>query len=498
MNDQPDDEDGTNEAVYDNLRAGPTYATPPAQRTLPHNIECEKALLGAIFSDNRAHERVCEFLRPEHFAVPENGDIYGECIRLIDGNKRADPITLMGFVENNDDLKDMGGKVYLAELAASAVTIMNAGEYGRIIYELFVRRELIALATTMSERAYSPEESDTVRDQIEAAEVNLCALVGTSADNAMVHVRDAILEAVKEIEAAKKEGGFVGLETGLVDVDLVLGGIGGGDLMILGGGTSMGKTAAAVKVAIHNAKKYRDTGGKEGAVVMFESLEMRDTELAKRVLSVDSGISATALRHGNVKNWGALVEASNGARDIPLYIDSTPGATVQGIRQRARRLKRKHGLGLIIVDYLQLITPDKQYSGQRVNEVGQISRGLKSMAIELDVPVIALSQLSRQVDARDDHRPRKADLRESGSLEQDADTIMFMFRPEYYTAQEKPVRKGDKEKFFRDMAAWEERMEDEKGKAEAIIAKNRHGPAGETVEIYFDGPCMTFENLARG
>lgn len=468
-------------------------------RTLPHNLEAEKALLGAIFSDNRAHERVCEFLHPEHFAVPEHGLIYGECIRLIDGNKRANPITLMGFVENNDDFKDVGGKTYLAELAGSAVTIMNAGEYGRIIHDLHMRRELIALGTAITERAYCPETGDTAQVQIEAAEVDLTALVGDGGGDRMAPIRDAMKVALDEIEAAKRDGGTAGLETGLADVDRELGGMGAGDFMILGGGTSMGKTSEAIGIALHNAQKHMETGGEEGAVVMFSSLEMTDTELAKRVLSVNSGISAHDIRRGTVRNWGALVEASNGANELPLYIDGTPGATVQGIRQRARRLKRKQGLGLIIVDYLQLVTPDRQYAGQRVNEIGQISRGFKSLSKELEVPVIALSQLSRQVDARDDHRPRKSDLRESGSLEQDADTIMFMFRPEYYTAQLKPVKRldEDKEKFFKRLAAWEEQMEDEKGKAEAIIAKNRHGPSGKSIDIYFDAQRMTFENLQR-
>lgn len=467
-------------------------------RTLPHNIEAEKALLGSILMDNRAQERVSEFLRPEHFAIPEHGVIYAECARLIDGNKRADPITLVDFFNGDGDLAAMGGQTYLAELAASAVTIINAGEYGRIIYDLHMRRELIAFGKAITERAFSPEAGDTASDQIEAAEGDLTALVSEGSGESMGLIRDAMHEALNEIEAAGKNGGATGLETGLIDVDKELGGLSPGDFMILGGGTSMGKTAAAIGIALHNAEKYVNTDGQEGAAVMFCSLEMTDTELAKRVLSINTGISAHDIRRGTVKNWGALVEASNNAGGLPLYIDGTPGATIQGIRQRARKLKRKQGLGLIIIDYLQLITPDRQYAGQRVNEIGQISRSLKSLGKELGVPVIALSQLSRQVDARDDHRPRKSDLRESGSLEQDADTIMFMFRPEYYTSQLKPVKRldEDKDRYYGRLAAWEEQMEDERGKADAIIAKNRHGPSGKSIAVHFNATCMSFENLA--
>lgn len=470
-----------------------------AFRTLPHNIEAEKALLGAIFSDNRAYERVSEFLRAEHFAIPENGIIFEAIQKRLENGQVADPITLFRVFEGNDDLKTMGGAVYLAELAASAVTIINAGEYGRTIHDLHLRRTLIAIGQAMTNRAYEHSDEDPTKAQIEDVESALAEMGGEGSNESMKVLRDIMGAALDEIEEAKRRGTSGGLSTGLIDVDAELGGLEGGDFMLLAGGTSMGKTAEAVGIALHNAEKYVETGGSEGAVVMFSSLEMSGTQLAKRILSVNSGISSHALRRGNVTNWEKLISSARKSDDLPFYIDETAGSTVQGIRRRARRLKRKKGLGLLIIDYLQLINPGGKYAGQRVNEVGEISRKIKELAKELDVPIIALSQLSRQVDQRDDHRPRKSDLRESGSLEQDADTIIFMFRPEYYTAQLKPVKRLDEddEKYYLRKAKWEDLLESQHGQAEVIIAKNRHGPAGKSVDVYFDALRMAFENLAR-
>lgn len=475
--------------------------TLPSHRPPPMNIEAEKAVLGAIFTDSRAYERVSDTLRPEHFAVPEHGKIFEAVGKLINQGQIADPVTLSGLFERSDDLQAIGGPVYLAELAASAVTIINAGEYGRIIQDAAQRREMLWFAQGLIQSIHDGGDK-TAKELMGDAEAGMTALTdmepGHTGDVATLS--DYMADALEEIQDARKRGGMTGLATGTIDVDLILGGFAPGDFIIMAGGTSMGKTAYALGVALHNVRLRKRTSGKEGAVVHFVSLEMTGSQLAKRNLSESTGIPAQVLRRGEVDDWNALMEAATAAQGLPLFVDDAPGVSVADIRRRALRVKRKHGLGLLVIDYLQLIQADKRYAGQRVNEVGQISRSLKVLAKELDVPVIALSQLSRQVDQREDHRPRKSDLRESGSLEQDADTIVMLYRPEYYTAQLKPVKRLDesKERYFDRLAAWEVQMEDERGKAEVIIAKNRHGPSGKAVDVHFDAQRMTFGNVAKG
>jgi len=472
----------------------------PAFRTPPHNIEAEKALLGAIFTDNRAYERVSEFLRAEHFAVPEHGKIFDAAQRLMEKGQIANPVTLAGFFEGNDELVAMGGKVYLAELAASAVTIINAGEYGRIIYDLHMKRELIHLGTDMVNEAFDQGTQETATEQIERSEQQLYDLATQGdSEGGFQDFRTAVLEAVHMAEAAhKRDGALAGVTTGLKDLDQMLGGLHNSDLLILAGRPSMGKTALVTNIAYNAAYSYLKSGGEEGAVVGFYSLEMSSEQLAARILSEQVEVSSSKMRKGELANdeFTRLVVASQELHRIPLFIDDTPALTVSALRTRARRLKRQHNLGLIVVDYLQLISPPPGKSDGRVNEVSEITRGLKTLAKELNVPVIALSQLSRTVESRDPPRPQLADLRESGSIEQDADVVMFIYREEYYMERKKPSRRMDEDeaKFLDREARWQDSLESVKNIGDVIVAKQRHGPIGD-IKLAFRGEFTRFSDL---
>jgi len=472
----------------------------PVFRTLPHNVEAEKALLGAIFSDNRAYERVSEFLRAEHFSIPEHGKIFDAIQLLLEKGQIANPVTLAGFFEGNDDLVTMGGKTYLAELAASAVTIINTGEYGRIVYDLYMKRELITLGTDMVNDAYDQGTQDTATNQIEKSEQQLYDLA-TQGDieGGFQDFRTAVLEAVSMAEHAhKRDGALAGVSTGMQDLDTILGGLHPSDLLILAGRPSMGKTALVTNIAYNAAYSYHKSGGEEGAVVGFFSLEMSSEQLAARILSEQVEVSSNKMRKGELANdeFTRLVVASQELHRIPMFIDDTPALTVSALRTRARRLKRQHNLGLIVVDYLQLISPPPGKSDGRVNEVSEITRGLKTLAKELNIPVIALSQLSRAVESRDPPRPQLADLRESGSIEQDADVVMFIYREEYYMERKKPSRRMDEDesKFLDREARWQEALESVRATADVIVAKQRHGPIGD-VKLAFIGEFTRFADL---
>ncbi|MBL4691850.1 MAG: replicative DNA helicase [Magnetovibrio sp.] len=478
----------------------PSAKSDPSYRTLPHNFEAEKSLLGAIFTDNRAYERVSEFLRAEHFSIPEHGKIFDAIQLLLEKGQIANPVTLSGFFEGNDDLVALGGKVYLAELAASAVTIINTGEYGRIVYDLYMKRELIQLGTGMVNDAYDQGTQDTATRQIEKSEQQLYDLA-TQGDieGGFQDFRTAVLEAVSMAEHAhKRDGALAGASTGMKDLDVVLGGLHHSDLLILAGRPSMGKTALVTNIAYNAAYSYHKSGGEEGAVVGFFSLEMSSEQLAARILSEQVEVSSNKMRKGELANdeFTRLVVASQELHRIPMFIDDTPALTVSALRTRARRLKRQHNLGLIVVDYLQLISPPPGSSDGRVNEVSEITRGLKTLAKELNIPVIALSQLSRAVESRDPPRPQLSDLRESGSIEQDADVVMFIYREEYYMERKKPSRRMDEDesKYLDREARWEEALESVRATADVIIAKQRHGPIGD-VKLAFIGEFTRFADL---
>tara|TARA_R110000787_G_scaffold137458_20_gene250711 strand:+ start:10789 stop:12309 length:1521 start_codon:yes stop_codon:yes gene_type:complete len=477
-------------------------------RTPPHNFEAEQALLGAILGNQRAYERVSEFLRPEHFADPVHGRIYDACGRLIERGQIANPITLAPYLENDEVVREVGGQRYLAKLVASMVTIVNAEDYARQVYDLHIRRELIDLGEGMVNEAYVPKIDEPAMNQIEAAEQKLFNLAASGeSERGFVSFHDAATKAVELAEAAyKRDGHLSGISTGLRDVDNKLGGLHPSDLLILAARPAMGKTSWATNVAFYAAQARRnalDRGEEgpelDGGVVAFFSLEMSADQLATRIMAEATGVSGDRFRRGDIDDddFDRLTQAMTVLSQIPLFIDDTPALSVSALRTRSRRLQRIHGLDLIVVDYLQLMraSPGTRVEN-RVQEVSEITRGLKALAKELSVPVIALSQLSRQVENRDDKRPQLSDLRESGSIEQDADVVMFIYRDEYYMSDEPPERRDSEtdEHHNSRVERWQQRREESRNIAELIIAKQRHGPTG-TVRMYFEGEITQFRDL---
>jgi len=498
-----------NQTVSSPLQRPAAQASEPtAFRSPPHNIEAERALLGAIFLNNRAYERLSEFLKPEHFALSQHGRIFAAAQRLIERGQLADPVTLKALFEQEDSLADVGGPAYLAELAAAAVTVINATEYARIIYDLFLRRELIALGEDVVNGAFDAAAGDTAMTQIEVAEQKLyeLAAVGETGGGFQTF-RESLLTAIRSADAAhKREGRLSGVTTGLRDLDAKLGGLHRSDLLILAGRPSMGKTALATNIAFNAARAFRqekDANGEmqtvDGAIVGFFSLEMSSEQLAIRILSEQARIGSDRVRKGELSNdeFERLVVESQTLTQLPIFIDDTPALSVAQLRTRARRLKRQHGLGLIVIDYLQLMSPSagSRHDG-RVQEISEITRGLKTLAKELDVPVLALSQLSRAVEQREDKRPQLSDLRESGTIEQDSDVVMFIFRNQYYLERTEPMQRGDEapDKYQQRYDRWIQQCEEAHNKAEVIIAKQRHGPIG-AIKLFFEGEFTRFGDL---
>ena len=472
-------------------------------RLPPQNEEAEQALLGAILVNNRAYEKVSEFLKAEHFYNPVHGRIFAAIQKLIERYVSATPITLKTYFEQDGDLAHVGGAEYLADLAASVVTVLNAEDYGRTIHELFLRRQLIALGEDMVNEAYTHDLDISANDQIEGAEKKLYDLA-TAGDfeGGFVRLEQSVVEAIKIADAAhRRQSHVTGVTTGLTDLDRLLGGLQKSDLVILAGRPSMGKTALATNMAFNAAEAFAETNGVEGGMVGFFSLEMSASQLATRILADVAEVPSEKIRRGDVKDtdFGRFVEASQRLARVPLFIDDTPALSIGALRTRARRLKRQHGLGLIVIDYLQLMrSTGGRAAESRVLEVSEITRGLKAVAKELDVPVLALSQLSRAVEQREDKRPQLADLRESGSIEQDADVVMFVFREEYYHSRSEPMQKSEEnaEKFNDRYDRWKQRLSEVHNIGEVIIAKQRHGPIG-SVRLHFEGEFTRFSNLDR-
>ncbi len=472
-------------------------------RIPPHNYEAEMALLGAILANNLTFDKVNEFLRPDHFADALHGRIYEAAGKLIERGQIANALTLKSLFDQDPALLEHGGAQYLARLAASVVTIINAEDYGRAVYDLHLRRQLIDLGEEMVNIAHDHDLDLPATGQIETAEEKLFRLAETGdTENGLRPLTEALTGAIHMAEAAvKREGHVTGVTTGLTDLDKKLGGLQPSDLVILAGRPSMGKTALATNIAFNAAQAYK-LSPENGGRVAFFSLEMSAEQLATRILAEQTGISSDRIRRGEISrddDFSRLVVAAQDLQTLPMHIDDTPGLSVPALRTRARRLKRRHGLGLIVVDYLQLMrTPAGVRSENRVQEVSEITRGLKAIAKELDVPVLALSQLSRAVEQRDDKRPQLADLRESGSIEQDADVVMFIFREQYYHERGEPKQRDDEssEKFAERHSRWLERGERVHNVAEINIAKQRHGPIG-TIELYFEGMVTRFANLSR-
>ncbi|WP_380058674.1 replicative DNA helicase [Falsihalocynthiibacter sp. SS001] len=467
----------------------------------PHNIEAEQQLLGAILTNNEVFDRVASVLNASHFYEPTHARIYELASNRIAKNMNASPVTLKAFMEDDEGLKELGGPAYLVRLAGAAISSFAARDYAQIIYDLAIRRELMALGREIVDKAANVDVASEPKEQIVEAEQALYAMAEQGqAESGFQSFLKAVTEAVTVANTAyQREGGLAGISMGLIDMDKMLGGLHRSDLLILAGRPSMGKTSLATNIAYNIAKAYKKgkrpdgtEGAIEGGVVGFYSLEMSAEQLATRILSEAAEVPSGQIRNGDMteEEFRRFVEAAKRLESCPLYIDDTPALPISQLAARARRLKRTHGLDALIVDYLQLVRPASA-KDSRVNEVSEITQGLKAIAKELDIPVIALSQLSRTVESRDDKRPQLSDLRESGSIEQDADVVMFVFREEYYKEREKP---GDHE--LDKMAAWQEEMDALHGKAEVIIGKARHGPIGH-VELAFEGQFTRFGNLAK-
>ncbi|WP_461468540.1 replicative DNA helicase [Pararhodobacter sp.] len=467
---------------------------------LPHNIEAEQQLLGAILTNNDIYDRVSAIVRPEHFFEPVHRRIFEIAAARIQKNALASPVTLKAFMEDDAGLQELGGPAYLARIAGAAIASYAARDYAQMIYDLAVRRDLIQLGRDIAAKAANVDVASEPREQIVEAEQALYKLGEQGvAERGFQSFLRAVTEAVNVANAAyQRGGGLAGISTGLVDLDRKLGGLHPSDLIILAGRPSMGKTSLATNIAFNIAKSYRrglrpdgTEGAIDGGVVGFYSLEMSAEQLAARILSEAAEIPSEQIRRGDMSEaeFQRFVEAAKSLESAPLFIDDTPALPISQVAARARRLKRTHGLDVLMVDYLQLLRGSSKES--RVQEVSEITQGLKAIAKELNIPVIALSQLSRQVESRDDKRPQLSDLRESGSIEQDADVVMFVFREEYYVEREKPS--DDK---LDEMAKWKERMERLHGKAEVIIGKQRHGPIG-TVNLAFEGRFTRFGNLVQ-
>ena len=479
-------------------------------REPPHNFEAEQALLGAILVNNAAYQRVAEFLRPEHFADPLHGKLFDSLSKLIERGQVVSAITLKTYVEADEAMKEAGGAVYLARLAAASVHVIDAAAFGRAVHDLYLRRQLIDIGETVVNGAFGTGDVDeTAISQIEVAEKKLYDLASTGqTEGGFKPFRAALTEAMTAAETAyHRVGQLTGVASGLFQLDQLLGGLHRSDLLILAGRPSMGKTALATNIAFSAAKAYREeiVDGRpkavDGAVVGFFSLEMSSEQLATRMLAEQAEVSSEKIRRGEMisADFDRVLSVSQELEHLNFFIDDTPALSIAALRTRARRLKRTHGLGLLIVDYLQLLAPSGKSSNQqnRVQEVSEITRGLKTLAKELDVPVIALSQLSRAVEQREDKRPQLSDLRESGSIEQDADVVMFVYREEYYLTRSEPARRPEEndQRFNERHDAWKQRCEQTYGKAEVIVAKQRHGPTG-IVRLSFEGQFTKFGNLA--
>ena len=478
---------------------------PPANEVaplgVPHSIEAEQQLLGAILTNNDLFDRVAQILRAEHFYDPVHERIFETAAARIAKNNLASPITLKAFLEDDAGLAELGGPAYLMRLAGAAISSFAVRDYAEMIYDLAIRRELIEVGNDIAAKAARVDVQSEPKEQIVEAEQKLYALAEQGqTEQGFQSFLTAVTDAVKVANAAyQREGGLAGVSTGLIDMDKKLGGLHRSDLLILAGRPSMGKTSLATNIAFNIARAYKKgitTSGEEGAVdggvVGFFSLEMSAEQLASRILSEVAEIPSNQIRRGDFteSEFRRIVDAAKELEAAPLFIDDTPALPISQLAARARRLKRTHGLDALFVDYLQLVRGTGR-SENRVNEISEITMGLKAIAKELDIPVVALSQLSRQVENREDKRPQLSDLRESGSIEQDADVVMFVFREEYYKEREKP---GDHE--LDKMGQWQEEMERLHGKAEVVIGKQRHGPIG-TVELSFEGQFTRFGNLVK-
>lgn len=460
-------------------------------RRMPANEEAEQALLGAILANNAALEKASDFLKPEHFYVPAHGRIYAAALRLTEQNRIADPISLKQYFETDNELEGVGGAQYLTDLAASVVSVMNAEDYAQTIYDLSLRRQLITIGEEVVNDAYKLDNELDGPAQIQAGEEKLYRLSSSGVLRKDFEAFGDILARAVEAagKALERDTPLTGVTSGLAEIDKMMGGLQRSDLIVLAGRPGMGKTALATNMAFNAATAYLRKHGKEGAVVGFFSMEMSSDQLAVRILSEVAEIASERIRKGDMKraDFPRVVEAANLIRQTPFFVDDTAGVSISTLRTRALRLKRQHNLGMLVVDYIQLMNAGGKIDN-RVQEISEITRGLKILAKDLNIPVIALSQLSRQVENREDKRPQLSDLRESGSIEQDADVVMFVYREAYYLSKAAPPE-GTPE-----YETWQAAMDRVHNVAEVIIAKQRHGPTG-TRRLHFEGQYTKFSNL---
>ncbi len=484
-----------------NVRKLPEPAVPP-YRNAPQNIEAEQAVLGAIIVNNEAFYRVSDFLEPQHFFEPIHQQIYELASNLIRAGKTATPVTLKTFLPTDMDIGGLNASQYLARLAAEATTVINAADYGHTITDLAVRRNLIRIGEDMVNVAFDAPVDFAPREQIEDAERKLYEVAESGRyEGGFQRFAQALTTAVDmAARAYQRDGKLSGLATGLRDLDSKMGGLQNSDLVIIAGRPGMGKTALATNIAYNIARAWQGevrpdghTTTVNGGIVGFFSLEMSAEQLATRIIAEQTGIPSSTIRRGGITeaDFEKIRDKTIELQDLKFFVDETGGLSIAQLAARARRLKRQRGLDVLIIDYIQLLQGSTRRAQEgRVQEVTEITTGLKALAKELNVPVVALSQLSRQVENRDDKRPQLSDLRESGSIEQDADVVMFVFREEYYLANKEPRPNTDEH------AKWQIEMEAVLGKADLIIGKQRHGPTG-TVQLQFEGSVTRFSDLAR-
>lgn len=479
------------------IKASKNIDSPSLSRVLPVNTLAEQMILGSILTNNESYNRISDFLQASHFYEPVHQRIFEAITIFIDRGMLANPVTLKNHFDQDPTLREMNQNDYLSQLSSLATTIININDYSKTIVDLSIRRNLINVGENIVNDAYSPEVTSTSNEQIERAEQELFSLanIGKESNSNLRAIKSSLNEALNKIQLAfKRNEKITGISTGFIDLDKMLCGLQNSDLLILAGRPSMGKTALAVNLAL-NACQYlhhqtAKNDDKSQSSIGFFSLEMSAEQLATRMMSISSEVNSSKLRSGQIteNDFIKIVKASKDLANLSYFIDDTPSISIAALRTRARRMKRKHNLSLLVIDYLQLIKGSSRSSeGSRVQEISEITQGLKAIAKELNIPVIALSQLSRAVEQREDKRPLLSDLRESGSIEQDADIVMFIYRDEYYLIRKQPQENtAEHEK-------WQSEMNKVTHTAEVIIAKQRNGPVG-SVKLHFDSNIGKFSN----
>lgn len=467
------------------------------QNQIPFNTDIEISILGSILKNNQVLENIERDIIPDLFYSSANKKLFNLITKLIEKGQIANINTLSHYVDNDDTFKELGGKQFLVEIISSVASIVNLNDLVNILYDFYEKRELSYICQNINDQIFENDIETNSSDLIEETEQHLYKLAETgSSTNSVKTLKDANKIALDQIyKAAETKGGISGIPTGFINLDQNMGGLQNSDLLILAARPAMGKTALAVNIAFNVAQHIRDNN-KKGSV-LFSSLEMSAEQLSGRIISSHAEIPSDRLRKGNLNDdeFIKINSTSKEIETIPLFIDDTPSITISNLRQRARRLKRKHGLSLIVVDYIQLITPSKLSGDSRVNQVSEITRGLKMIAKEMDVPVIALSQLSRSVESREDKKPILSDLRESGSIEQDADIVMFIYREEYYLSKTYPEQRPNEtqDKFDERCRTYDKRLKESNNKAQLNIAKQRHGPT-TVITLHFNGQFTKFGN----